>query len=163
MQNSRLHATSFIITENMGLVPLKTDSKQKDVVGGSLSKLEAVLKAQEIDRRELFDAPGAPQKANAKQQHMKNLYVQEDTQLNAYKNSLGDYSNIASQMRTDNDNAVRSMNVSTMQSADEITKISNQNFIYNGLASELGLLHASERQYKKSKKVNRLSSQINYL
>ena len=163
--NNRLYAQSFINTENLGLVPIDHASRKNDKpqVESSLAKLEKVLKDQEIKKRELFAAPKSSQTPNEKQRRLEHLYLREDDQMNNYKNSLGDYSMIAKQMDDDRDNAIRSMNVSTLQSAKEVTKLANQNLNYMALASEFGLIAASDRMYKKSKKTNKLSAQINYL
>ena len=166
MTTSLLRSSFATSSANLGLVPfgVKQNNKQK---GGATStkvnELERVLRAQVINGKEQFASPDAGQKLAQSDPRKKmlsdSLYLGKDDMYKKYSNHLADYTSLSKQMSGVSDSAVRALELSTLESKKELYRLQQTNSDLSMVASQFGLETASDRQFKRRKKINRMTGQ----
>lgn len=141
--------------------------KKKKMVpnGGATEKLRNLenMYRQAVSRQqEVKDAPNTNQFATGGQSRLISALdiEREDAQYNLGDNKLGDYSRVI-QGANPNLEAVKALNVQTLNSMDDVSRITQANGEFDGLHSQFALDQIERKAYKRYKKsgYNKLSSQ----
>lgn len=166
MTTSLLRSSFATSSANLGLVPfgVKQNNKQKgQAPSAKVNELESVLRAQVINEKEEFASPDAGQQLSQSDPRKKklsdSLYLGKDDMYKQYSNHLADYTNISKQMSGVSDSALRALELSTLESKKELYRIQQTNSDLSMVASQFGLETASDRQYKRRRKINRMTGQ----
>jgi hypothetical protein len=165
MTTSLLRSSFATSSANLGLVPFGVKQNKKAQDGGSskVNELEAVLRAQVVNQKEQFASPDAGQQlagSNPRKRILSDsLYLGKDAMYKKYSNHLADYANISKQMDGLSDSALRALELSTLESKKELYKLQQTNSDLSMVASQFGLETASDRQFRRRKKINRMSGQ----
>lgn len=142
------------------------DKKKKAVSNGGttekLKNLENMYRNAVGRDQEIKDAPNTNQFATSGQSKLINMLniEREDAQYNLSSNKLGDYSRVV-QGSNPNLEAVKALNVQTLNSMDDVNRIIQANGEFDGLNSQFSLDQVERKAYKRYKKsgYNKLSSQ----
>jgi hypothetical protein len=133
--------------------------------GGTTEKLrylENMYRQAVSNQQEVKAAPNTNQFATGGQSRLINALdiEREDAQYNLGDNKLGDYSRVI-QGANENLEAVRALNVQTLNSMDDVSRITQTNGEFDGINSQFALDQIERKAFKKYKKTgyNKLSSQ----
>ena len=134
--------------------------------GGATEKLRNLenMYRQAVSRQqEVTAAPNTNQFATGGQSRLISALdiEREDMQYNLGGNKLGNYSTTLAQGANPNLEAVKALNVQTLNSMDDVSRITQSNDEFDGLNSQFALDQIERKAYKKYKKTgyNKLSSQ----
>jgi hypothetical protein len=159
-----MNNSSFVYNSNAGVVPFGVKQNKSDSDNpkgtGKVEALEAILRTATINQKEQQAVKQAP--PDHRKQALRNSlrYPTDDTQT--YKqasNALGDYSNLTKQMQGVSQSAERALELTTLESKKNLSKIQSTNDSMLFLANQIGLESASSRQFKRRVKFNRMSGQ----
>ena len=132
-----------------------TDSKPE---AGRLDALERELRDATVQSKESMNSQAqGTSSGTAEQKTMQEKYDPQNKTLNYYQSVLCDYSNLLSQMQDDQSSATAAMNLSTLESKTEGSRLIADSS-YGLLANQFGLQRQSEDTFKKAKKTGKLST-----
>jgi hypothetical protein len=127
-----------------------------------LRNLENMYRQAVSKQQEVKNAPNTNQFATGGQSRLINALdiEREDVQYNLGDNKLADYSRVI-QGANPNLEAVRALNVQTLNSMDDVSRITQANNEFDGINSQFALDQIERKAYKRYKKTgyNKLSSQ----
>ena len=155
-----MHQSSLVnyaSTQARGLVPRgvkQSGGTHEDAGSSKVASLAELLKGEQEQQSEVMRSQGGTEERTAR--HSKPLTA-NDTGYRKLGSSLGDFRLLSSQMTQLNNNAARAMELSTLESKKELSRLTGANS--SGLASQFGLMEASKRQVKRRTKVSRLGAQ----
>lgn len=130
---------------------------------GKLRALEKLYRDTAAKLQENMNATNTNQYATGGQSRLISSMdiEQEDMAYNLVGNKLSDYSTTLVQGANQNLEAVRALNVQTLNSMDDVSRITQTNDEFNGVSSQFALDQVERKAFKKYKKsgYNKLSSQ----
>ena len=157
---------------NTSLVPEGVKQKQPiaktDEPGGvdqRLSQLEELLRdknEQKVEQRTTQFA-GTAQFPTNEQRMSQQKYLHQDVNVKAYDEKLGNYNSVLNQQNQISSEIEKAMAMNTLDKKSELWRIERLNSDLQALGTQFGLQVPSDRQYKKAKKVPRLSQQSSWL
>ena len=141
----------------------KKKGKVSDNTNGKLRALEKLYRDTAAKLQENMNATNTNQYATGGQSRLISSMdiEQEDMAYNLVGNKLSDYSTTLIQGANQNLEAVRALNVQTLNSMDDVSRITQTNDEFNGVSSQFALDQVERKAFKKYKKsgYNKLSSQ----
>jgi hypothetical protein len=87
----------------------------------------------------------------------------QNTQFNAYGNQLANYDTLLKQMREDTLGSAQAMELSTLESAKETTRMSMDQNHFMMLSHQYGLNSNADRSYRKAKKYSRMEADLTWM
>lgn len=143
---------------------LKTSSGDKTTE--KLDQLEQVFRADIEQKDKIIESPFTNERPTQQQKtmiHRLGLGYQ-DQNYNLPPNKLGDFSQLLSQQQgpsADQVEAVKALNVQTLNSMSDVNRITQANREYDGVSSQFSLNQIENKAFKKYKKsnYNKLASQ----
>ena len=119
---------------------------------GNLDALDAYLRSETMgDKETKINGSVQPQP------------TYRDKKFNNTDSKLGNYDAITSQQSNMDNDVAAAMAANTIQNKRELWRIEELNRNASQLSSQFGLVEASKRQYKKGKKIHRLSQQTSWI
>ncbi len=126
--------------------------------------LSDILRGNVMKKDEQISAPQSTQTATPAQHKLQSKLgiLTEDNQLGQAANALGNYSHVTAQQNNASLESARAMNVQTLNSQDDISRIVGANSAYSLLANQFSLNQVENRAFKKYKKsnYNKMASQF---
>lgn len=126
--------------------------------------LSAILRQNVMNKDEVISAPESTQKPTPRQYQLQSKLgiLTEDNQLGQAANALGNYTAVTDQQNNASLESARAMNIQTLNSQSDLSRISGANSAYSLLANQFALNQVENRAYKKYKKTNynKLASQF---
>ena len=123
------------------------------------NELENILRQQKIESITQNSVSG--NSPTDKQKTDIATYIQQDGLVHKFATELGNYTNVTSQMNRLNVDYIRAMDVSSLDSKNELHRVDRLNNSSAGkmLASQHGVMHASRKSLKRQGKIHKLSIQ----
>lgn len=168
MTSSLMSSAMNISQANLGLVPpgvKQASDKSGPKIAAKVAGLETLLRKQTTERQNLTNAPGSTQVPNGRHRQLQSsLRYGNDTLYNRYDNHLASFTTQTDQILGVASEAERALQLSTLESKRDISKIQQSNDNLSMLASQRGLLSASARQVKRARKSDnhKLSNSVLY-
>jgi hypothetical protein len=142
----------------------KGKSSDNTSTTGKLRALEKLYRDTAAKQQESMNATNTNQFATGGQSRLiSSMDVeQEDMAYNLVGNKLSNYDTTIAQGANQNLEAVRALNVQTLNSLDDVSRITQANDEFNGISSQFALDQIERKAFKKYKKsgYNKLSSQF---
>lgn len=156
---SSLMSSSFVTAKNnLGLVPpgvKQNDDKKKTNTSSKVQGLEALLRKQTVDRQNLVNAPGSTQTPTSRHRQVQSTLRYGNDDLHArYDNYLANFDSQTKSIMGVASEAERALQLSTLESKRDLSKIESSNANLSMLSSQRGLVSASARQVKRAKKTD---------
>ena len=146
---------------------MKSAEKSAEKSTEKLEALEQVFRAEIEKKDEKIESPFTNERPTSGQQRLisKLGLGYEDQQYNLAPNKLGDFTGPLSQQKGPSENqveAVKALNVQTLNSMSDVSRIVQANKEYEGINSQFSLNQIENRAFKKYKKsnYNKLASQF---
>lgn len=145
--------------------PTPNGEKKQPPSSAKLSALEEELRRNTMQERteQTSQAQGTSQQGTDEQRSMIARFDPQNKTFNTYGNVLGDYDTILKQMQTDVTGASTEMELSTLESKKETTRMALDGSHYLMLSHQFGLNANSARVLKKAKKHSRLSADESWM
>jgi hypothetical protein len=145
-------------------VPANKADKQP-LNSAKLTALEQELRRDTIAAKTeaTSQSAGTSQFGTEQQRAMIEQFDPQNTQFNAYGNQLANYDTLLKQMREDTLGSSRAMELSTLESAKETTRMSMDQNHFMMLSHQYGLNSNADRSYRKAKKYSRMQADESWM
>ena len=136
--------------------------------GGHNKKLESLdelLREDEIDQKQQLTTQqaGTNQFGTADQRRLQSKFLHQDENVNRGDEKLGNFNTLLNQQNQVSSDIEKAMATNTLDKKSELWRIERLNNSLQALGTQFGLDVPSQRQYKKAKKIHRLSQQSSWL
>ena len=160
-------ATSFVPEG----VKQKIPQQRKEAVTGTgnddgkLRALEEMLRGNEEKHTEQVTSQqaGTGQFATVNQNVLQRRYLGQDVNVKGQDEKLGSFNNLLRQQDQVQSEIEKAMAMNTLDKKSELWRLDQLNNNLSALGTQFGLDVSSQRQYKKAKKIHRLSQQSSWI
>ena len=132
---------------------------------GKLRALEEMLRGNEERHTEQVTSQqaGTGQFATANQNTLQRRYLGQDINIKGQDEKLGNFNGLLNQQDQVQSEIEKAMAMNTLDKKSELWRLDQLNNNLSALGTHFGLDVSSQRQYKKAKKIHRLSQQSSWI
>jgi hypothetical protein len=130
-----------------------------------LQALEEMLRDKEEQKKEetTTQQAGTAQFPTKIQHSLKSTYLKQDVNFKQFDEKLGNFNSTLNQQNQISSEIEKAMAANTLDKKSELWRIQRLNDTLSALGTQIGLEVPSNRQYKKAKKLHRLSQQSSWI
>ena len=132
---------------------------------GKLRALEEMLRGNEERHTEQVTSQqaGTGQFATVNQNTLQRRYLGQDINIKGQDEKLGNFNSLLNQQDQVQSEIEKAMAMNTLDKKSELWRLDQLNNNLSALGTQFGLDVSSQRQYKKAKKIHRLSQQSSWI
>ena len=161
-------ATSFVPEGVKQKIPQQRKEEAVKVTGNDDAKLlalEQMLRGNEEKHTEQVTSQqaGTGQFATVNQNTLQRRYLGQDINIKGQDEKLGNFNGLLNQQDQVQSEIEKAMAMNTLDKKSELWRLDQLNNHLSALGTQFGLDVSSQRQYKKAKKIHRLSQQSSWI